>query len=109
MTRLAWSYLFLAGLFEVAWAVGLEYTDGFTRPGATAATLLAMAVSVYLLARAVTALPVGTAYAIWTGIGAVGTVLVGILLFGESRAPTRLAFVGLIVVGIAGLRVTGAR
>lgn len=107
MARLAWSYLLVAGLFEVAWAVGLKYTDGFTRPGASAATLLAMAVSVYLLARAVAVLPVGTAYAVWTGIGAVGTVLAGILLFGESRAPVRLVYIGLIVLGIVGLRSTG--
>lgn len=108
MARLAWSYLLLAGLFEIVWAVSLKYTDGFSRPGATAFTLLAMAMSVYLLARAVAVLPVGTAYAVWTGIGAVGTALAGMALFGESRAPARLAFVALVVVGIAGLRFTGS-
>ena len=109
MARLMWSYLFLAGLFEVVWAVGLKYTDGFSRPGASVLTLAAMAVSVYLLSRAVATLPVGTAYAVWTGLGAVGTALVGMVLFGESRAPARLAFVGLIVVGIAGLHATSMR
>lgn len=109
MARLAWSYLLLAGLFEVVWAVGLTYTDSFSRLGASAATLAAMAVSVYLLSRAVATLPVGTAYAVWTGIGAVGTALAGMVLFGESRAPARLAFVGLIVVGIAGLHATSVR
>lgn len=107
MAHLAWSYLLVAGLFEIVWAVGLTYTDGFSRPGASVATLVAMAVSVYLLSRAVAILPVGTAYAVWTGIGAVGTALAGILLFSESRAPIRLAFIGLIVVGIAGLQMTG--
>lgn len=109
MTRLAWSVLFVAGLFEVVWAVGLEYTDGFSRLGPSVATLAAMAVSVYLLSRAIVALPVGTAYAVWTGIGVVGTALAGLLLFGESREPARLAFICLVVVGIAGLRLTGAR
>lgn len=109
MARLAWSYLLVAGLFEIVWAVGLKYTDGFSRFGASVATLLAMAVSVYLLSRAVATLPVGTAYAVWTGIGAVGTALAGILLFGESRTLLRLAFVGLIVVGIVGLQMVGHR
>ena len=109
MARLAWSYLLAAGLFEMVWAIGLKYTDGFTRPGASVFTILAMAVSVYLLARAVAVLPVGTAYPIWTGIGAVGTALAGIVLFGESRAPVRLAFIGLIVVGIVGLQTTAGK
>ena len=106
MARLAWSYLLAAGLFEMAWAIGLKYTDGFSRPGASVFTILTMAVSVYLLARAVAVLPVGTAYAVWTGIGAVGTALLGMVLFGESRTPARLAFIGLIVVGIVGLQIT---
>jgi quaternary ammonium compound-resistance protein SugE len=102
----AWGLLVVAGLFEVAWAVGLKYTDGWTRLGPTAATLAAMAVSVFLLGRAVRVLPVGTAYAVWTGIGAVGTAAFGIALFGEARTAARLACMALIVAGIVGLKLT---
>jgi quaternary ammonium compound-resistance protein SugE len=101
---MAWTYLIAAGLFEVVWAVGLKYTDGFTRLWPSVGTLAAMAASVYLLSRALLELPVGTGYAVWTGIGAVGTALAGMVLFGESRAVGRLACIALIVAGIAGLK-----
>lgn len=103
---MSWYLLGVAGLFEIVWAIGLEYSEGLTRPVPTAATVLAMAVSVYLLAKAVESLPVGTAYAVWTGIGAVGTAVLGIVLFDESADPLRLAFIGLVVVGIAGLNLS---
>jgi quaternary ammonium compound-resistance protein SugE len=104
----AWVLLLLAGLLEVAWAVGLKYTDGFTHPWPTAATLVAMIGSVVLLALAVRTLPLGTAYAVWTGIGTAGAVLLGILLFHEPATLSRLFFVGLIVAGIAGLKLVTA-
>ena len=99
-----WLLLLLAGLFEVAWAIGLKYTDGFSRPLPTLLTLIAMAVSVLLLAIAVKQLPLGTAYAVWTGIGAVGTALLGIWLFGEPATAGRLVSILLIVCGIVGLK-----
>ena len=105
---MAWVLLFLAGLLEVAWAVGLKYTDGFTRPWPTAATLVAMIGSVVLLALAVRTLPLGTAYAVWTGIGTAGAVLLGIVLFQEPATFLRLLFVGLIVAGIVGLKLVTA-
>ncbi len=105
---MAWVLLFLAGLLEVAWAVGLKYTDGFTRPLPTAATLVAMIASVILLALAVRTLPLGTAYAVWTGIGTAGAVLLGIVLFQEPATLARLFFVGLIVAGIVGLKLVTA-
>ena len=105
---MAWGLLFLAGLLEVAWAVGLKYTDGFTRPWPTAATVVAMIGSMVLLALAVRTLPLGTAYAVWTGIGTAGAVLLGILLFNEPATLLRLAFVGLIVAGIVGLKLVTA-
>lgn len=104
---MAWTMLLLAGLFEVAWAIGLKYSDGFTRPAASIATVAAMVVSVVLLALAVRTLPVGTAYAVWTGIGAVGTALLGIALFGEPAGAVRIACIGLIVAGIVGLKIVG--
>lgn len=100
---MSWYLLVAAGLFEVAWAVGLEYSDGLSRPWPTAGTVVALAISMVLLAKAVESLPVGTAYAVWTGIGAVGTAALGVLLFDEPAGPLRLAFVGVIVVGIVGL------
>jgi len=103
---MSWIILFCAGLFEVGWAVGLKYTDGFTRPLPTALTVAAMAISLGLLGLAMKELPLGTAYAIWTGVGAVGTVIAGIILFGESMALIRLASVALIVTGLIGLRVS---
>lgn len=103
---MSWLILFLAGLFEVGWAVGLKYTDGFTRPIPTLLTVGAMVVSLGLLGLAMKELPLGTAYAIWTGVGAVGTVIAGIILFGESMALMRLLSVGLIVTGLLGLKLS---
>ena len=101
---MAWFALFAAGLFEVGWAVGLKYTEGFTRPLPTAATIASMIISLGLLGLALRSLPLGTAYAIWTGIGTVGTVVLGIVLFGEATDTIRLACIGLIVAGIVGLK-----
>lgn len=101
---MSWFYLILAGLFEIGWAIGLKYTEGFTRFWPSAATLAAMVVSVALLGLAMRDLPVGTAYAAWTGIGAVGTVLLGMLLFGDSASVLRLGCVALIVAGVLGLK-----
>lgn len=101
---MAWFVLFVAGLFEIGWAVGLKYTEGFTRLGPTLATLAAMTVSVLLLGLALKSLPVGTGYAVWTGIGTVGTAICGMLLFGEPATALRLGCIGLIVAGIAGLK-----
>lgn len=105
---MAWIYLFFAGLFEVGWAIGLKYTDGFTKPVPTVLTVGCMIVSLGLLGLALKTLPVGTAYAIWTGIGTVGTVALGILLLGESANALRLACIALIVVGILGLKAVSA-
>ena len=104
---MAWSILFVAGLLEITWAIGLKYTEGFSKLVPSVVTLAAMAGSVILLGLALKSLPVGTAYAVWTGIGAVGTVGLGIVLFGESAALSRLACLGLIVTGILGLKVLG--
>ena len=101
-----WTLLFLAGLFEVAWAVGLKYTDGFTKLMPSTLTVAAMVASIVLLGLAVKHLPVGTAYAVWTGIGTIGTVILGIVLLGDSAAPLRIVCLALIVVGIAGLKLT---
>lgn len=105
---MAWVVLVVAGFFEVGWAIGLKYTEGFTRFWPSAATIAAMVLSVVLLGWAMRTLPVGTAYAVWTGIGAVGTVALGIWLFGEPATVARLACVGLILAGIVGLRITHA-
>jgi quaternary ammonium compound-resistance protein SugE len=105
---MAWLYLFAAGLFEVGWAVGLKYTDGFTRIAPTTLTVLSMVASVALLGLSLKALPLGTAYAIWTGIGTIGTVILGIALFGESASALRLGCIALIVAGIAGLKAVSA-
>lgn len=102
---MSWVILVVAGLFEIGWAVGLKYTEGFTRLGASLATGASMLVSVWLLGVALRSLPLGTAYAVWTGIGTVGTALVGIVLFQESAELGRLACLGLIVAGIIGLKV----
>lgn len=101
---MAWLALFVAGLFEVGWAIGLKYTEGFTRLIPTALTVASMVVSLGLLGIALKSLPVGTAYAVWTGIGTVGTAVLGMILFGESAAALRLACIGLIVAGIIGLK-----
>lgn len=101
-----WLLLFLAGLFEIAWAIGLKYTHGFTRLWPSVGTVAALAASMVLLALAARTLPIGTAYAVWVGIGALGAAVLGIVLFGESREPARLAFLALLVVSIVGLKVT---
>ena len=101
---MAWTFLTIAGLFEIGWAVGLKYTDGFSRPVPSALTVLAMIGSFWLLALALKSIPLGTAYAVWTGIGAVGTAVLGILLFAEPASALRLACIGLIVAGILGLK-----
>ncbi|MCA4039061.1 quaternary ammonium compound efflux SMR transporter SugE [Pseudomonas aeruginosa] len=103
---MSWIILFFAGLFEVGWAVGLKYTEGFSKPLPTVLTALAMLVSLGLLGLAMKLLPLGTAYAVWTGVGAVGTVIAGIVLFGESMALLRLASVALIVCGLVGLKLS---
>jgi quaternary ammonium compound-resistance protein SugE len=101
---MAWLYLFLAGLFEVAWAIGLKYTEGFSRLLPSLLTVAAMGLSLALLGLALKTLPVGTAYAVWTGIGAVGTAALGIYLFSEPATVARLACISLIVAGIVGLK-----
>jgi len=101
-----WIYLVLAGLFEIGWAIGLKYSEGFTRLWPSVGTVSAMLVSIVLLALAVKSLPIGTAYAIWTGIGAVGAVVLGIALFGDPATPARLLCVALILTGIIGLKLT---
>ena len=101
---MAWIYLFFAGLFEIGWAIGLKYTAGFTRVLPTVLTVASMIISLALLGLALKALPVGTAYAVWTGIGATGTALLGIWLFGEPATALRLSCIGLIVAGIVGLK-----
>lgn len=101
---MSWILLFVAGLFEIGWAIGLKYTEGFTRPVPTVLTVVSMIVSMGLLGLALKTLPVGTAYAIWTGIGTVGTALLGIWLLGEPATAVRLACIALIVSGIIGLK-----
>ncbi len=100
-----WIVLFVAGLFEVAWAIGLKYTEGFSKLWPSVFTIVCMIISMGLLAYAVKHLPIGTAYAIWTGIGAVGTAILGIILFNESKELIRIFFIFLIVVGIIGLKI----
>lgn len=104
---MSWLLLVVAGLFEVGWAMGLKFSAGFTRLWPSVATLAAMTVSVVLLALAAKHLPIGTAYAVWTGIGAVGAVILGIVLFGDPATPLRLACLALIVLGIVGLKLVG--
>jgi quaternary ammonium compound-resistance protein SugE len=103
---MAWFLLVLAGLFEVGWAIGLKYTDGFTRPWPTVGTVLAMIVSLGLLGLAMKSLPVGTSYAVWVGVGAVGTAILGIVLLGEPANAGRLISLALIVAGIVGLKLS---
>ncbi|HEX8337984.1 MAG TPA: quaternary ammonium compound efflux SMR transporter SugE [Pyrinomonadaceae bacterium] len=103
---MAWVYLLVAGLMEVAWAVGLKYTQGFTRLWPSVWTAVALVLSMVLLAAALRTLPLGTAYAVWTGIGAVGTAALGVALFGESASPARILCIGLIVAGLVGLKLT---
>lgn len=101
---MSWLYLFGAGLAEIGWAVGLKYSDGFSKPAATLATVAAIAASLGLLGLALRELPLGTAYAVWTGLGTIGTAIVGILAFGETAAPLRLACIAVIAIGILGLQ-----
>ena len=101
---MSWIILVLAGLFEIGWAIGLKYTEGFTKLWPTVGTVAAMAISVGLLGVAMRDLPVGTAYAVWVGIGAVGTVILGMVLMGDAASPGRLVSLGLIIAGIIGLK-----
>ena len=103
---MSWLILLLAGLFEVAWAIGLKYTDGFTRPLPTLLTVSAIIVSLALLSLAMKGLPLGTAYAIWTGIGAIGTLIAGIILFGEPITLLRMTSAALIICGLIGLKIS---
>ena len=105
---MAWVILVIAGLFEVGWAIGLKYTEGFTRLWPTVGTLLAMVVSIWLLGIAMKSLPVGTAYSVWVGVGAVGTVILGIALFNEPANTARIVSIALIVAGIIGLKLSHA-
>ncbi|QSW97878.1 DMT family transporter [Haloterrigena alkaliphila] len=106
---MSWYLLVLAGVFEIGWAIGLQYSDGLSKPVPTLGTVVALVISMVLLARAVEDLPIGTAYAVWTGIGAVGTASLGIVLFDEPATLARMLFIGVIVVGIVGLHaVSGA-
>lgn len=100
---MSWYLLLLAGALEIGWAIGLEYSDGFSKPLPTAATVVALLASIVLLGKAVEEIPIGTAYAVWTGIGAAGTALLGIALFDEPASLLRMLFVGAIVVGVVGL------
>jgi quaternary ammonium compound-resistance protein SugE len=102
----AWIALLVAGVLEICWAVGLKYTDGFRRPFASIAVVVALAGSIFLLARAAQQVPLGTAYAVWVGIGALGAAVAGVLLFGEALSPLRLAFLVLLLVSIVGLKLT---
>ncbi len=103
---MSWLYLVIAGMFEIAWAIGLKYTEGFTRVWPSTGTLMAMITSLYFLAQALKTIPVGTGYAVWTGIGAAGTAILGMVLFAESTALLRLVSLVLIVTGIVGLKVS---
>ena len=103
---MSWVYLFVAGLFEIGWAIGLKYTNGFTRLVPTVLTAISMAISLGLLGLALKTLPVGTAYAVWTGIGAVGAAIAGIVLLGESASLARIVSLCLIVAGIIGLKIS---
>ena len=103
----AWLYLLVAALFETGWAIGLEYSEGFTKLVPSIATIVLMAISVILLGKAVQSLPIGTAYAVWTGIGASATAILGIVLFDEASSVARLGFIALIITGVIGLEITG--
>lgn len=105
---MAWIYLLLAGVFEIGFAVGMKYSEGFSRPLPSLATVAAALVSLYLMSQAMKVIPVGTAYAIWTGIGAMGVAVLGIVLFNDSASPARLGCVALIVAGVIGLKLASA-
>ena len=102
---MAWLYLFIAGIFEIVWAIGLKYSEGFSKFWPSAITVIGMAISIYFLALALKTLPIGVAYAIWTGIGAIGTVILGMILFDESKDVLKIFFILLIVTGIVGLKI----
>ena len=102
---MAWVYLFIAGLFEIAWAVGLKYSAGFTKLVPSVVTVILMIASFYFLSISVKSIPIGTGYAVWTGIGAVGTTILGMILFGESKELIRILCIMLIVIGIVGLKI----
>ena len=102
----SWFILVIAGLFEVCWSIGLKYTNGFTKPLASVFTLLTLAVSMFLLSKASQNLPIGTAYGVWVGIGALGASVLGILLFKEPASPSRLFFIALLLISIIGLKLT---
>ncbi len=102
-----WIILFIASLFEISWAIGLKYSHSFTRPVASVVTVVGLVMSVVLLALAARTLPIGTAYAVWTGIGAAGTAILGLWLFGEPATPARLACIALIILGVVGLKIAG--
>jgi quaternary ammonium compound-resistance protein SugE len=104
----AWILLAVAGLLETGWAIGLKYTEGFTKLVPSALTIVALAGSMFLLARAAQEIPIGTAYGVWVGIGALGAALLGIMLFGESASPLRLVFLALMLISIVGLKMTSA-
>ena len=103
-----WIYLLLAGMFEIGFALGLKYSEGFTRPWPSAGTVVAAGISLWLLTQAMKQIPIGTAYAVWTGIGAMGVAVLGIFLFNDSASPARLACVALIVAGVIGLKLASA-
>jgi quaternary ammonium compound-resistance protein SugE len=104
---MAWTFLLVAALLEVGWASGLKYTHGFTKPMPTVLVVIALTASMILLALAARTLPIGTAYAVWTGIGTAGTALLGMYLFGESASPVRLLCIGMIIAGVFGLKLAG--
>jgi quaternary ammonium compound-resistance protein SugE len=103
---MAWVYLLIAGIFEIVWAIGLKYTNGFTRLWPSVITVIGMIISFYYLSQATKVLPIGTAYTIWTGIGAAGAVILGIILFGEPKTLIRFVFLAFVITGIIGLKVT---
>lgn len=107
-SSLAWILLVVAGLFEVGWAIGLKYTEGLTKPLPTALTAVALLISMFLLAKAASVLPIGTAYAVWVGIGALGAAILGIFLFQETVSLPRLVFLGLLLISIIGLKLTSS-
>lgn len=102
----AWTYLILAGLLEICWAIGLKYSHGFTKPVASVFTIVTLAASMFLLAKAAQTLPIGTAYAVWVGIGALGAAILGMVLFHESVTPLRVVFLAMLVTAIIGLKAT---
>ncbi|MBX2993390.1 MAG: hypothetical protein KF681_01155 [Bdellovibrionaceae bacterium] len=107
-SSLAWILLVVAGLFEVGWAIGLKYTEGLTKPLPTALTAVALFISMFLLAKAASVLPIGTAYAVWVGIGALGAAILGFFLFQETVSLPRLVFLGLLLISIIGLKLTSS-